>query len=179
MDSIVPLQTVESSVTVAPVVWPFVVRPDGRPDGRPVARSPGRPVGSPARRPVGSPARRPVARWPVCARVPIVVKSPFVLTGKVVTVMEVLVMVAVDPNCESNLQIVMVAQPEGEARVSQIVTLKGAVPSRAGNPYLVYGDAVEKFTGCNRFDTTISVFDCSSGDFSGWLGFDFPTPPIA
>lgn len=70
---------------------------------------------------------------------------------------------------EKDLRIVMVAQPTGEARVSQIVTLEGAVPSRAGNPYLVYGDAIADWLGCDKFDTSISIFDCRSGDLEGWL----------
>ena len=77
-------------------------------------------------------------------------------------------MVAVAEN-ETDLQIVMVAQPGGVARVSQIVTLERAEPSRTGNPYLVYGDAIEAWLGCDKFDTSISIFDCRSGDLAGWL----------
>jgi hypothetical protein len=83
--------------------------------------------------------------------------------------MKVLIMVAVDPDRESDLQIVMVAQPGGVARASSIVTLKGAEPGRTGNPYLVYGDAVEAWLGCDKFDTSISIFDCRSGDLGGWV----------
>ena len=83
-------------------------------------------------------------------------------------VMKVLVMTAVAENGE-DLQIVMVAQPGGAARVSQIVTLKGAVPSRTGNPYLVYGDAVAEWLCRDKFDSSINVFDCRSGDLEGWL----------
>lgn len=69
-----------------------------------------------------------------------------------------------------DLQIVMAARLDGAlGAISPIVTLEGAAPSRAGNPYLVYGDAVAKFTGCDKFDTSISVFDNRSGDLEGWL----------
>ena len=83
--------------------------------------------------------------------------------------MKVLVMTAVAEN-ETDLQIVMVARPDGcMVEVSLIVTLEGAVPHRAGNPYLVYGDAVAEWLGCDKFDTSINVFDCRSGDLEGWL----------
>jgi len=82
--------------------------------------------------------------------------------------MKVLVMTAVAEN-EADLQIVIVAQPEGAARVSQIVTLEGVVDCRRGNPYLVYGDAVADFLGCDKFDTSINVFECRSGSLEGWL----------
>ena len=84
--------------------------------------------------------------------------------------MKVLVMVAVSDDDHRDLQIVMVARLDGVlAQASPIVTLKGAEPSRTGNPYLVYGDAVEEFTGCPKFETSISVFDCRSGSLEGWL----------
>lgn len=82
--------------------------------------------------------------------------------------MQVLVMTAVHPN-EVDLQIVIITREAwSEARVSPVVTLEGAVCCRAGNPYLVYGDAVAEFTGCNALDTTINVFDCRSGGLSDW-----------
>jgi len=84
-------------------------------------------------------------------------------------IVKVLIMVAVDPDCEEDLQIVMVAQPGGVARASSIVTLEGDECRRNGNPYLVYGDAVEAWLGCDKFDTSISIFDCRSGDLAEWL----------
>jgi len=69
-----------------------------------------------------------------------------------------------------DLQIVIAARVGGElGAVSPIITLEGAAPSRAGNPYCVYGDAVAEFVGCDKFDTSINVFDCRSGDLEGWL----------
>jgi len=91
--------------------------------------------------------------------------------------MKVLVMTAIAENGR-DLQIVMTAQIDGAMQTSPVMVKVGAADSRAGNPYLVYGDAVAKFTGRDKFDTSISVFDCHSGDFSAWEGFDFPTPPL-
>jgi len=85
-----------------------------------------------------------------------------------VRVMKVLVLTAVAEN-ERDLQIVIVARVDGVAKVSPIITLEGAEPYRAGNPYCVYGDAVSDFFGCNKFDTSISVFDCRSGDLEEWF----------
>ena len=85
--------------------------------------------------------------------------------------MKVLVMTAVAPN-ERDLQIVIVARlQEGVtlARVSPIITLEEAAAHRNGNPYYVYGDVVAEFTGRNKLYISISVFDCTSGDFQGWL----------
>lgn len=81
--------------------------------------------------------------------------------------MQVLVMTAVAEN-EVDLQIVMTARIKGVARTSSVITLAGAADSRTGNPYLVYGDAVAEFTGCDAFDTSISIFDCRSGNLLGW-----------
>ena len=64
----------------------------------------------------------------------------------------------------------MTARIDGVMTTSPVMRKLGAAPSRTGNPYLVYGDAVEEFTGCDKFTTSISVFDCRSGDFSGWEG---------
>ncbi len=77
--------------------------------------------------------------------------------------MKILVLTAVAEN-ERDLQIVVVAP----GRTSAVVTLEGAAPGRTGNPYLVYGDIVEDFTGCDKYATCINVFDCRSGDLDNW-----------
>jgi len=82
--------------------------------------------------------------------------------------MKVLVMTAIAEN-EEDLQIVMVARAYNITMASPAVTLKGAADGRRGNPYLVYGDAVEAFTGCDKFNTCITVAECTSGDLAGWL----------
>lgn len=82
--------------------------------------------------------------------------------------MKILVMTAIAEN-EVDLEIVIVARPGGVASVSPIITLAGEAHRRRGNPYGIYGDAVAKFTGCDKFNTSISVFHCASGDFEGWL----------
>ncbi len=79
--------------------------------------------------------------------------------------MRILVITAITENGE-DLQIVMVTRPE--TMVSRVVTLIGAAASRSGNPYLVYGDAIEDFTGLDKFDVSITVADCRSGDLEGW-----------
>lgn len=84
--------------------------------------------------------------------------------------MKVLVMTGIAEDNHEDLQIVMVARIDGViAQASPVVTLKGAAAGYNGNPYLVYGDAVEEFTGCPKFETSISVFDCRSGSLEGWL----------
>ena len=77
--------------------------------------------------------------------------------------MKVLVMVAVAGNGR-DLQVVIAAR----GAVSPIITVKGAANNRIGNPHCVYGALVEEFTGCSKFDCSISVFDCISGALEGW-----------
>lgn len=81
--------------------------------------------------------------------------------------MKVLVMTAIAENGQ-DLQIVMVAKPGGLTMVSPVVTLEGEEHRRDGNPYGVYGDAIAKFVGCDKFETSISIFHCVSGDLEGW-----------
>jgi hypothetical protein len=81
---------------------------------------------------------------------------------------KVLVLVAIDPRNEADLQVVIVVRLHGTAMISEIVTLEGAAANRNGNPYLVYGDAVTAFSGLDKFDTSITVADCRSGDLSDW-----------
>ena len=80
---------------------------------------------------------------------------------------KVLVMTAVAENGR-DLQIVIAARIGELGAVSPIITLEGQAEYRAGNPYCVYGDAVAEFVGCDKFDTSINVFDCRSGDLEGW-----------
>jgi len=82
--------------------------------------------------------------------------------------MKVLVITSVAEN-EEDLQIVMVARVDDVTMASPVVTLKGEVASRRGNPYLVYGDAVADFLGRVNCDTSITVADCRSGSLEGWL----------
>lgn len=83
--------------------------------------------------------------------------------------MKVLVIYAIADN-ERDLHVVVVMRGgyHLDEVVSPVVTLEGAADSRNGNPYLVYGDAIEEFTGLDKFDTSISVFGCTSGDLKGW-----------
>ena len=81
--------------------------------------------------------------------------------------MTVLVMYAIAPN-EQDLRIVMTAKARGVTMVSGVVTIPGRASNCNGNPFVVYGEAVEKFTGRNKFTTTISVFGCTSGNLNSW-----------
>ncbi len=81
--------------------------------------------------------------------------------------MKVLVMTAIAENGQ-DLQIVMAARINGVEKVSPIMVLVGAVDSRNGNPYLVYGEAVADFIGSSKYDASIVVFDLRSGDLSGF-----------
>lgn len=85
--------------------------------------------------------------------------------------MKVLIMTAVAEN-ELDLQIVMVARDGDVTMASPVVVKRGAVDGRRGNPYLVYEAAVEKFTGRKALETSISVFECRSGDLEGWADGD-------
>ncbi len=69
---------------------------------------------------------------------------------------------------DTDLQIVMVARVRGADCISSLVTIEGGVAYRDGNPYIVFGKAVEEFTGQNRFSTSITVADCRSGDLERW-----------
>jgi hypothetical protein len=72
--------------------------------------------------------------------------------------MRVLVITDVVPDTQ-DVRIVIMA----DGRVSPDITLAGVAPWRNGNPYCVYGAAVEEFTGCNRFTVNIVVANCVSG----------------
>jgi len=82
--------------------------------------------------------------------------------------MRVLVMAAVAEN-EKDLQIVIVADTAPDTQVSSVITLEGEANSYTGNPYLVYGAAIEEFTGCDKYQCSISVFECCSGNLDGWF----------
>lgn len=82
--------------------------------------------------------------------------------------LQVLVITSIFEAEDIDLRIVMVARVNGVTMASPVVTIKDGVKSRAGNPYLVYGAAVEEFTGLSYRKTTIIVADCRSGDLSGW-----------
>ncbi len=47
---------------------------------------------------------------------------------------------------------------------SSIITIKDKADSWDGNPYLVYGDDVARFVGCDKHDVSISVARCDSGE---------------
>ncbi len=81
--------------------------------------------------------------------------------------MQVLIMYSIDEN-ERDLHIVMAVQDGGIVITSSVVTLEGDADFCNGNPYSVYGDAIEEFTGISKFNTNISVFGCTSGNLKGW-----------
>jgi hypothetical protein len=72
--------------------------------------------------------------------------------------MRVIVITDTVPDTQ-NLRIVIVSG----LVASPVITLAGVAPWREGNPYCVYGKAVEEFTGCSRFAVDIVVADCRSG----------------
>jgi len=69
----------------------------------------------------------------------------------------------------NDLRIVMVARSKDVSMISPVVTIKAGTMCRSGNPYAVYGDEVAKFTGVNKYDTSISVFDCVSGCLENFI----------
>jgi hypothetical protein len=44
------------------------------------------------------------------------------------------------------------------------VTIKAGPAGWNGNPYGVYGDAIEDYIGCDKHDVSISVARCNSGE---------------
>jgi hypothetical protein len=52
--------------------------------------------------------------------------------------------------------------------VSRVIRIEGAAAGCNGNPYLVFGEAVSKFTGYRALDCSIDVFGCTSGNLSSW-----------
>jgi hypothetical protein len=81
---------------------------------------------------------------------------------------KVLVITSLVEADDVDLSIVMIARVRGVTMVSPVVMLEGAVVHRNGNPHLVYGDAVAAFTGRDKFDHSITVADCRSGDLQAW-----------
>jgi hypothetical protein len=51
---------------------------------------------------------------------------------------------------------------------SGVVVLAGAARWQNGNPYCVYGQSVEEYTGCNRFHLNITVACCTSGNLESF-----------
>ena len=47
---------------------------------------------------------------------------------------------------------------------SPVVTIKAGPAGWNGNPYGVYGDAIEDYVGCNKHDVSISVAHCNEGE---------------
>lgn len=80
----------------------------------------------------------------------------------------VLVITSIVEDADTDLRVVIVAQLNGVDKISWVMTIKDGVACRDGNPYLVYGAAIEKFTGCDRYQTSITVADCRSGGLSNW-----------
>ena len=80
----------------------------------------------------------------------------------------VLVITAVSDADDADLLIVIVATVDGVDKISGVITLKDGAAFRDGNPFGVYGDAVEAFTGCNKYQTSITVANCRSGGLSNW-----------
>jgi hypothetical protein len=80
--------------------------------------------------------------------------------------MTVLVVYDIDGD---DLRMVMAARVDGNlSMISEVVRLEGKAWLANGNPYGVYGDAVSKFTGVNKFDTSIIVARCTSGSLENW-----------
>ena len=74
-------------------------------------------------------------------------------------------------------QVIIVVKPEGDElkfRVivpewiayacSPVMTIKAGPAGWNGNPFGVYGDAIETFTGCDKHTLSISVARCNSGE---------------
>jgi len=92
--------------------------------------------------------------------------------------MKVLVMTALG-EISGSLQIVMAARINGVEKVSPVMVKLGIADSRNGNPYLVYGDAVEDFIGSSKYDASIVVFNLRSGDLSGFGEPEEPAQPVS
>jgi len=80
----------------------------------------------------------------------------------------VLVITAISDGDDANLLVVIVATVDGVDKISPVMTIEDGVAFRDGNSFLVYGAIVEKFTGCNRYQTSITVAECRSGGLSNW-----------
>jgi hypothetical protein len=78
--------------------------------------------------------------------------------------MNVLVVTDLVPDTE-DLRIVMMTS----GLPVSVAVLPGAARWRTGNPYCIYGKAVEEYTGCNRFNLNITVACCTSGNLEGFL----------
>jgi hypothetical protein len=78
--------------------------------------------------------------------------------------MNVLVVTDIVPDSE-DLRIVMMTS----GLAPSMVVLAGAARWQNGNPYCVYGKAVEEYTGCNRFNLNITVACCTSGNLDAFL----------
>ena len=73
-----------------------------------------------------------------------------------------------------DVDIVMVAQTTVMNMISPVVTIKDAACCIDGNPYLVYGDAVAKFTGRPALECIITCAEFVSGSLWDWVGgFDY------
>ena len=91
--------------------------------------------------------------------------------------MKVLVMTTVTENGR-DLQIVMAARINGVEKVSPLMLKIGAADCCDGNPYLVYGDVIADFIGCDKHDVSIVVFSLKSGDISGFGEPEEPAQPV-
>lgn len=66
-----------------------------------------------------------------------------------------------------DVRIVMVCRDP--VMVSDVVTVRGAAWHHDGNPYGVYGEACEKFTGKHWQELNITVAEFTSGDVDQFL----------
>jgi hypothetical protein len=75
------------------------------------------------------------------------------------------------------MKVIVVVQPDGndiKFRIvvpgrmmyacSPVMTIEGKADLWNGNPYGVYGDAIEDYVGCDKYDVSISVARCRSGE---------------
>jgi hypothetical protein len=74
-------------------------------------------------------------------------------------------------------QVIIVVKPDGDDlkfrivvpawighACSSVVTIKAGPAGWNGNPYGVYGDAIEDYIGCDKHDVSISVARCHGGE---------------
>lgn len=82
--------------------------------------------------------------------------------------MQVLVVHEFVGDDDTDLRFVMIARGDGISVVSPIMVLPGVAHFHSGNPYSVYGNSCAEFTGMDKFDLSITVAGCHSGNLEGF-----------